>query len=60
MFVIYKLKQAYKRYKRCFKYINKGMKLIKKVFNLLLYSKYISLNDKLYISKIKYEIIKKI
>lgn len=59
-FVIYKLKQAYKRYKRCFKYINKGMKLIKKVFNLLLYSKYISLNDKLYISKIKYEIIKKI
>ena len=60
-FVIYKVKQGYKRYKRCFKFLNKGIKLfklIKKVFNKLLYSKYISFKDKLYISNIKHQIIK--
>ena len=56
---IFKLKQGYKRYKICFKNLNKGYKLIIKVLNRLLYSKFISSNDKLYISNVKQNIIKK-
>ena len=56
---IVKLKQGYKRYKLCFKNLNKGYKLIIKVLNRLLYSKFISSNDKLYVSNVKENIIKK-
>ena len=58
-FVIFKLRQAYGVYKKAFYNMNKGYNLILKLINKLLYSKFISLNDKLFISKIKNKLIKK-
>ena len=52
-FCIFKLRQGYQRYKRLFKYINKEFKLIENVLNKLLFSKFISLKDKLFIFNIK-------
>ena len=53
---IYKLLQGYNRYKICFNYIDNEYQLMKNVFNILLNSKYISLEKKLIIKNIKEEI----
>ena len=56
---IFKLLQGYKRYKKCFSYIdNIEYVLIKKVINIFLNSKYISLEKKIVIKKIRNEIFK--
>ena len=53
---IFKLKQSFNRYKSCFKYCRSGDKLIIKLFDKLLNSKYISSIDKLAIINIETEI----
>lgn len=56
-FCIFKLKQGYHRYKRLYKYLNKEFKLIENILNNLLFSKFISLKNKLFIFKLKKEIL---
>lgn len=56
-FCIHKLEQGYQRYKRVFKYSNKEFKLIEKVFNELLISKFISFKNKLLIFNIRKKIL---
>lgn len=57
-FSIFKLEQGYKRYKICFKYIKSEYKLIGKIINNFLKSKYIKLQKKLIIKKIHNNILR--
>ena len=57
--VVFKLSQAYRVYEKAFNSMNNGYNLIIKLLNKLLYSKFISLNDKLFISTVKNKILKK-
>ena len=57
--VVFKLSQACRVYDKVFNNMNNGYNLIIKLLNKLLYSNFISLNDKLYISTVKNKIIKK-
>ena len=52
-FCLFKLKQGYNRYKKCFSNVNKNtLRLVSQVLNKLLRSKYISSKNKLIISNI--------
>ena len=53
---LFKLKQSFNRYKKCFKYCDSGDKLIINLFDKLLNSKYICDKDKLVIINIETEI----
>ena len=44
-YCVFKVKQSFERYKKCFQFINKDNKFIKKIFNKLLSSNYISNSD---------------
>ena len=54
-YCIFKLKSGFQKYKSCFKYL-KNFRLVIKVLNKLLESKYISPKNKLIVKKIKKEI----
>ena len=54
---ISKLRKSFKRFKNCFKYIERGIQLTKNLFNKLLNSQYILNKDKLTIIKIELEIL---
>ena len=56
-YCLFKLNQACYRYKKCFKHLNKGYRLIKSVFNELLESNYISLENKYRIRNISKKIL---
>lgn len=56
LFSVYKLIQGYDRYKICFKNMNREYKLVEKVLNKFLNSKYIYLESKKIINRIKKEI----
>jgi glycosyltransferase involved in cell wall biosynthesis len=50
-FCLYKLEQGIIRYKKCFKFLNRGFELIENVINILLESNFISSNNKIKIRK---------
>ena len=54
---IFKVKQAFERYKPCFEFMKTQNKFMKKIFNKLLNSKYISNSDKIDIANIELSII---
>ena len=54
---LFKLIQGYKRYKKYFKYINNELFLIEKILDKLIFSQYISSENKIIINSIKNSII---
>ena len=52
-YCVFKIKQSFNRYKKCFQSVRKEYKFMKKVFNKLLNSDYISNSDKIDIANIE-------
>lgn len=57
-YCVFKVKQAYRRYEICFNNTNQEYDIVENVFNKLLESKYISIENKLEIKEIKLNILK--